>query len=54
MDEKFMFRDIIQGPGACQTQERDILPALVLAEQHNRTVGRKMLPALNGKPEERS
>ena len=31
MDEQLVFRDVIQGPGACQAQERDILPALVLA-----------------------
>jgi hypothetical protein len=53
MDEQLVFRDVIQGPGACQAQERDILPALVFGEQHKRTFGRKTFHALNHDFEER-
>ena len=53
MDEQLVFRDVIQGPGTCQAQERDILPALVLAELHKRTFGRKTFHALNHDFEER-
>jgi len=41
MNEQLVFRDVIQGPGACQAQERDILPALVLAEEHKGTFGER-------------